>query len=339
LAFDADTFLPFSASLSLDAVRSSQSTNVLQTTANPLPLINVGQSSSSQHVSVSTAGFASPSSQQHSSFQTMLACKTLQPTKQHSSNNTIEWSEDDNLEDMDYFVGDKRQRKRLANRRSAQLSRQRKKQFIEELKEENDGLRRKELILRSIPDLIVVFDSSGKLSFVSESVSRFLRFSSDELEGTSFWSCLCDDSVRLLKAAFMDSLASRQQDSETASLGEGIWELRLVDKDSSHKVVALNGVVNFTGDNTECVCSIRPRDSSSGSNGNSVHHHKISTYLQPQQSVLLAAAINNDKRHPDAFSQSSRRGSIGARVSDSGNSSGSSDTGDSGDELNTETVA
>merc|ERR1712137_184044 len=99
---------------------------------------------------------------------------------------------------------EKKLQKRAANRRSAQLSRKRKKQFIEELKEENDDLRRKEQILRSIPDLIVVFDSSGKLGFVSHSVSNFLEFTPEDLIGKSFWERLCEDSVRLLKAAFMD---------------------------------------------------------------------------------------------------------------------------------------
>jgi PAS domain S-box-containing protein len=155
---------------------------------------------------------------------------------------------------------DKKQLKRAANRRSAQLSRKRKKQFIDELKEENDELRRKEQILKSIPDLIVVFDSSGKLWFVSHSVSRFLDFSPRELEGSSFWERLCDESVRLLKAAFMDALAARKADMDTTSLGSGVWELRLKDKDGSHKVVTLNGVVHFSGESPECVCSIRPRE-------------------------------------------------------------------------------
>lgn len=155
---------------------------------------------------------------------------------------------------------DKKQLKRAANRRSAQLSRKRKKLFIEELKEENDDLRRKEQILRSIPDLIVVFDSAGKLWFVSHSVCRFLDFSPSDLEGTSFWDRLCDESVRLLKAAFMDALAARKKDKDTAPLGSGVWELRLVDRDGSHKVVTLNGVVHFCGDAPECVCSIRPRE-------------------------------------------------------------------------------
>lgn len=156
--------------------------------------------------------------------------------------------------------GNKKLMKRAANRRSAQLSRKRKKQFIEELKEENDDLKRKEQILRAIPDLVVVFDSSGKLRFVSESVGRFIDMNADDLIGTSFWDRLCEDSVRLLKAAFMDSLAARQADSDTAPLGSGVWELRLVDKNSNFLIVSLNGVVHFKGDVPECVCCIRPQD-------------------------------------------------------------------------------
>mmetsp|Transcript_20396 Transcript_20396/g.47917 ORF Transcript_20396/g.47917 Transcript_20396/m.47917 type:complete len:696 (+) Transcript_20396:202-2289(+) len=154
--------------------------------------------------------------------------------------------------------GSKKQQKRAANRRSAQLSRKRKKQFIEELKEENDDLRRKEQILRAIPDLVVVFDSSGRLGFVSESVGRFLDISSDKLEGTSFWDLICEDSVRMIKAAFMDSLAAREANSDTAALGSGVWKLRLKNKNSKYMCVTLNGVVHFKGDAPECVCCIRP---------------------------------------------------------------------------------
>jgi PAS domain-containing protein len=158
----------------------------------------------------------------------------------------------------DTALGSKKQQKRAANRRSAQLSRKRKKQFIEELKEENDDLRRKEQILRAIPDLVVVFDSSGRLGFVSESVGRFLDLSPDKLEGTSFWDLICEESVRMLKAAFMDSLAAREADSDTAALGSGVWELRLKNQNSKFMFVTLNGVVHFKGDAPECVCCIRP---------------------------------------------------------------------------------
>ena len=245
---------------------------------------------------------------------------------------------------------DKKQLKRAANRRSAQLSRKRKKAFIEELKEENDDLRRKEQILKSIPDLIVVFDSSGKLWFVSASVGRFLSFSVDELEGTSFWDRLCQDSVRLLKAAFMDSLAARQPDSDTAPLGSGVWELRLVDQDGSHKIVTLNGVVHFAGERPECVCSIRPREdhhhhnntseSTAGADQTNVSFSSSSSRIQvkPQQSVVSSGSSSdsgNNKPHHHHRKKVVRlvgkRGEA-VRISDSGNSSMESESGSS-DEL------
>jgi len=182
-------------------------------------------------------------------------------------------------------ANEKKLQKRAANRRSAQLSRKRKKLFIEELREENDRLKRKEQILRAIPDLVVVFDSAGRLLFVSQAVRRVLDFAPTELEGSSFWDRLCEESVKLLKAAFMDALAARgstdkkrrinaienveadgedaaEVEAETVQLGSGMWELRLVDKNGAHRLVTLSGVVHFSGDsnNPECVCSIRPRE-------------------------------------------------------------------------------
>mmetsp|Transcript_10461 Transcript_10461/g.21297 ORF Transcript_10461/g.21297 Transcript_10461/m.21297 type:complete len:472 (+) Transcript_10461:91-1506(+) len=222
----------------------------------------------------------------------------------------------------------KREQKRAANRRSAQLSRKRKKQFIEELKDENDDLRRKEQILKSLPDLVVVFDSSGKLGFVSHSVDRLLTFTATELEGTSFWDRLCEESVRLLKAAFMDSLATREEGSDTAPLGTGVWELRLVDKDNTQKLVALNGVVHFAGDKPECVCTIRPRDKkSSASNDKNSKSSLPAVSIESHQSAISAT------ERPLA----AKKAKIGksrdlVRISDSGNStpeSGDSESGSS----------
>ena len=171
------------------------------------------------------------------------------------------------MKSSDVANEEKRFLKRTANRRSAQMSRERKKRLIEELKEENDKLRHEEQILHSISDFIVVFDSSGKMLFVSHSVKRLLNYSRCELEGRSFWERLCDKSVRILKAAFMNAMATRikgsdmvprGEDFDTVPLGSGMLELRLLDRDSTYKVVTLNGVVNFSGKDPECVCSIRP---------------------------------------------------------------------------------
>ena len=85
----------------------------------------------------------------------------------------------------------------------------------------------------SIPNLIVVLDSTGRLWFVSQFVSRFLNSSLDELMGTCFWDQLCLESVHLLKAAFMDALAARRSEEDTSLMEDGSLELRLVDKDNS----------------------------------------------------------------------------------------------------------
>ncbi|KAL7461824.1 hypothetical protein ACHAXS_002225 [Conticribra weissflogii] len=193
---------------------------------------------------------------------------------------------------------DKKQLKRAANRLSAHLSRKRKKMFIEELKDENQELRRKEQILRSIPDLIVVFDSSGNMSFVSQSITRFLDFEPHELENSSFWDRLDHDSVRLIKAAFMDALAVKRtpdEDSTPLSNGDSI-SVRLIERDGNRdggKLVSLKGVVHFAGDSPECVCSIRPEDRAKGAN---VSNNKVSktstskTSLQARREQRAAAA-------------------------------------------------
>jgi len=240
-------------------------------------------------------------------------------------------------------IEDKKHLKRAANRRSAQLSRKRKKVFIEELKEENDDLRRKEQILMSIPDLVVVFDSSGKLWFVSHSVSNFLQFKDNELEGSSFWDRLCDDSVRLLKAAFMDSLAARKPDSDTAPLGSGYWELRLVDKDNSRKIVTLNGVVHFAGDRPECVCSIRPRDQHTSIEQSKTLSTEASHCLirvDPRQSVVSTttsmtsdASSTAPPSKPTTPAKDRKAVTSISDINSSGNSSGDSEDASS-DELN-----
>lgn len=134
---------------------------------------------------------------------------------------------------------DKKFAKRAANRLSAHMSRKRKKMFVEDLKDENMELRRKEMILRSIPDLIVVFDSSGSMSFVSQSATRFLKYTSSELENTSFWDRLTEDSVRLIKSSFMDALAvKRKPDDDTTPLADGKpISVKIIDRDDENRVL------------------------------------------------------------------------------------------------------
>jgi PAS domain S-box-containing protein len=196
---------------------------------------------------------------------------------------------------------DKKSNKRAANRLSAQLSRRRRKMFMEELKEENEKLKRKESILNSIPDLVIVFDSAGKISFISKSACTILKFQVEELQESSFWGLLCEESERQLKAAFMDSLAAKEEDTESVPLGQGMWEIRMVDKDKSQKVVALHGVVHFTGENPQCVCTIRPREQ----------------YTTMSSSLPLSQNVPTDMRnsHSNIFSTKSSTSSSSSKIS------------------------
>lgn len=132
--------------------------------------------------------------------------------------------------------------------------------FLEDLKGENQELRRKEQILHSIPDLIVVFDSSGRMPFVSNSVTRFLDFHAEELQETSFWDRLAPESIKRVKSAFMDALATkRPYDEDSTPLWDGdSVDVRLLDRDDDEHLVSLKGVVHFADESPECVCSLRP---------------------------------------------------------------------------------
>lgn len=133
--------------------------------------------------------------------------------------------------------------------------------YIDEVTSENIDLRRKVQILQSIPDLIVVFDSSGCISFVSQSVPTFLDMERKAIEGTTFWDYLTDDSVNLIKSAFMDALAEKRNPEDDSTLlchGESLL-VKLLDKDGCEpSVVSFKGVVHFTDNAPECVSSMRP---------------------------------------------------------------------------------
>lgn len=177
------------------------------------------------------------------------------------------------------------------NSLSAHLSRKRKKMFMENLKAENEALRHKEQILQSIPDLIVVFDSSGQMPFVSASVCRFLDFTSEELQDTSFWDRLTQDSVRIVKNAFMDALAVKLPDEEdSAPLWNGESKtVELVDRNNGEtKLVGLKGVVHFSGEAPECVCSIRREDGTSAARSRKSSYAKSASTSSSSSSSSLS---------------------------------------------------
>lgn len=75
--------------------------------------------------------------------------------------------------------------RRAANRRSAQLSRARKKAHMEELKMDNRKLQRISDFLESIPDLVMCVDTSGKITYISDNTICSIKLSSSADNGNN----------------------------------------------------------------------------------------------------------------------------------------------------------
>eukprot|EP00934_Nitzschia_sp_Nitz4_P006311 Nitzschia sp. Nitz4//scaffold181_size46380//20200//21799//NITZ4_007175-RA/size46380-augustus-gene-0.43-mRNA-1//1//CDS//3329539504//6301//frame0 len=153
---------------------------------------------------------------------------------------------------------DKKDNKRAAVCISAKESRLRKKQYVESLERQNTELRKLRQIVAVVPDVILSFDSSGVIRFVTKSAKDILGVPSAQLQGTSFWELLCTKDVQRLKAAFMDSLENRgDPDVESVSLGGGVWYIHMKDQDPKGPGLSLHGSIRFNGTVPECVCLVR----------------------------------------------------------------------------------
>eukprot|EP00934_Nitzschia_sp_Nitz4_P000936 Nitzschia sp. Nitz4//scaffold95_size97785//31826//33142//NITZ4_004661-RA/size97785-processed-gene-0.37-mRNA-1//-1//CDS//3329560454//936//frame0 len=154
-----------------------------------------------------------------------------------------------------------REKQLAANRMYTRKCRRRKKEYEENLKKENEKLRKLNQILEVAPDLIVSFDSSGEIRFVNMSSMEFLGMKPTELIGTSFWDILSVDSASRLKAVFMDSLAKRKNGASTVSLGQPMGGIMLKEHDQNSPLWSLRGSIYFPEDGApECACTIHHMD-------------------------------------------------------------------------------
>jgi len=93
----------------------------------------------------------------------------------------------------------KKNAKRVANRKSACTSRARKKAYLEEMQRTNRKLRRQALILALLPDLVVALSSDCEISFISAQVERILRFNPDDLVGANMMDLIVPASREALR--------------------------------------------------------------------------------------------------------------------------------------------
>jgi PAS domain S-box-containing protein len=108
---------------------------------------------------------------------------------------------------------DKRHAKRIANRQSACTSRARKKALVEEMTALNARLRRQALILSLLPDLVIVIDTEGTITFCSAQVERVLQHSIDDLVGAKLSEIIDPGSRDRLSALIQGLLSSSRNES------------------------------------------------------------------------------------------------------------------------------
>jgi hypothetical protein len=110
---------------------------------------------------------------------------------------------------------EKKEAKRVANRKSACTSRARKKALVQEMTETNARLKRQALILALLPDLVIVIDVEGEITFCSAQVERVLRHKNEDLIGAKLSNLLVPSSRDALQ-----NLVSELVESEKAAAME-----------------------------------------------------------------------------------------------------------------------
>jgi PAS domain S-box-containing protein len=127
---------------------------------------------------------------------------------------------------------DKKVAKRIANRKSASSSRARKKALVKEMTEMNVQLKRQALILSLIPDMVIVINEEGLISFCSAQVERVMNYKHDDLLGESLFDHLIPssrDKLRNLMLQLVSVDASGDEGMENVDKCEDMEDKALDD--------------------------------------------------------------------------------------------------------------
>ncbi|CAM9786686.1 unnamed protein product [Chrysoparadoxa australica] len=205
-----------------------------------------------------------PPDQEHVDATTLLLMR--KPQKQQ----TEAPSKHEGTKDENKQVWDKLTQKRIANRKSAQMSRKRKKAFLEDLKTENAALKRHEEILEVVPDPVFAFKAAdGLLWFVSNSAAIQFGLSLNDLDKTSFFDLMTPDcSKRLQEFIAKEEAKSQANTSESPpSAAMTPWmkengqrmtvRFLKTGKDERPLVGELCGRVTVQENQTTYICSVR----------------------------------------------------------------------------------
>ncbi|CAM9705203.1 unnamed protein product, partial [Ectocarpus fasciculatus] len=152
---------------------------------------------------------------------------------------------------------EKKLQKRAANRKSAQLSRKRKKALIEELRYENQDLQRHEDILEVIPDPVFAFDTAnGRVWFASTSASAQFGQSVEDLTSACFFDLMTEDCSKRLRV-LIDTAAKDVSETNSSLLHERMT-VRFKKRKGAILLGELSGRLSHLNGVTTAVCSVRP---------------------------------------------------------------------------------
>ncbi|KAL7518166.1 hypothetical protein ACHAWX_003020 [Stephanocyclus meneghinianus] len=106
---------------------------------------------------------------------------------------------------------EKRKAKRLANRKSATLSRARRKSFIDDLTKDNTRLRKKAAILKFLPDPVIAITMEGVITFCGSQVEKVLNYNITHLMGVNIGDVVVPESRRTIQRMLQDRVCTTKR--------------------------------------------------------------------------------------------------------------------------------
>ncbi|KAL7482494.1 hypothetical protein ACHAW6_008171 [Cyclotella cf. meneghiniana] len=116
---------------------------------------------------------------------------------------------------------EKRKAKRLANRKSATISRARKKAFIDDMTKDNARLRKRAALLEVLPDLVIAVNMVGEITFCGSQVETVLKHSATELMGVNIRDVVAPNSRRTMQRLIQDIVSKTQQHND-CTVADGV---------------------------------------------------------------------------------------------------------------------
>jgi PAS domain S-box-containing protein len=191
---------------------------------------------------------------------------------------------------------EKKNAKRVANRKSASTSRARKKALVQEMTEVNARLKRQALILSLLPDLVMVIDVHGVISFCSEQVERVLRHDSQDLLGSKITDLIVPKS-RPKMEALIKELVEADENATGAVLSQLVAHGTTNLEDEQHQASEELVYYSLESKNTPAAKRIDSNESSHAQVGSG---SEFPLRVVEVNSNLVTAALNENDNSVDS---------------------------------------